>query len=123
MAERTGIPEFDALIERFAAAHPEFRDPSGMGPCVDASELLVEAARDDGIRCGFFEGGSKQNQFAPTIPNFGYEDSPVWVSHTAVVLLDHEHEFLVDFTAAQFGYREFPLVQRRGPDDTWQHTW
>jgi hypothetical protein len=56
---------------------------------------------------------------------WGYDDrtrEPGWGSHTLVVIERGLEMMTVDWTASQFGYADFPLVQRLvvGEDENWQ---
>lgn len=56
------------------------------------------------------------------IAEWGYNDRMIhgctW--HTATIVEAGGHEYMIDFTAAQYGYGEFPLVQRREAGGQWQ---
>jgi hypothetical protein len=123
MRETTGVAHLDVLLAAFAETHPEYRAPSGAGPCVEASEQLAALAEQAAVPSRYFEAGCKPNPLAPSLPHFGYRESELWAGHTALILDDHTGAFLVDFTAAAFGYTAFPLVQKLAADGTWQRDW
>jgi hypothetical protein len=60
----------------------------------------------------------------PPSKEYGYEDRPLvdgYEERHFLTLIEHESEtYTVDWTAAQFGYQEFPLVQRERADGTWE---
>ena len=84
---------------------------AGTRPRVEIVACLSDEAEDD--------------EFADSADALGYTDWPLsgapW--HTvAIVYSEDEHIFAVDWSARQFGYSEFPLVQRFD-GRLWQRVW
>lgn len=148
MAELTGIAEIDLLIERFQRdGHEELGDGEQMaawltqpweaeGECAFVSCLFADYLVANGIRAY----GSGRRVKAADYPfprnpllgsehgpdDFGYQDRLRESSHPehAVTIVEWESGeiFMIDWTASQFGYVEFPLVQRRD-GNRWQRSW
>jgi hypothetical protein len=97
------------------------RDPeAALGNCSRSAHHFSEFLRLRGInayteRFDEFKG--------PPSKNFGYDERTVseddWGRHYFTVVEYQDEAFIVDWTAAQFGYREWPLIQRR-LDGRWQ---
>jgi hypothetical protein len=151
MAQRTGIAELDALLVSFERNEHVYlsgadidqpvsawRDcDSSNAACHAISETFVEhligseddfdedEQSDNGIRaCLSDEAGG--DEFADSADALGYQDRPVrgapW--HTVAIVYAAEQVFAVDWSAHQFGYTEFPLVQRYDPAaKAWQRQW
>ena len=126
MAERTGIPSLDALLSRFAAQKQNSRLREAgyaSGLCFTASERFIEFLcrhkwNGEAYLSGGHEGSNPLAYELITAQELGYGDRSIsgWEGHT-LVLIEHESDiYSVDFTCAQYGYSEFPLVQRL--DDT-----
>jgi hypothetical protein len=155
MAERTGDPQLDALIEEFMkrktdwtsapgtfeAPRPlmDFRDPEvSWGQCNITSASFRQFLTDHGITNHWFAGYEHEKdrgrlvQKTPAPPNWpftdvreiGYEDADLSMpgtthNHCAVEVEVPSGRYMIDFTATQFGYTEFPMVQKLNPSG-WQ---
>jgi len=127
MAERTGIPELDRLLDSFLVEYgalvSPLRDPRrAYDQCGNVSHWLSTFLRVGGCEAGY-------RPYAPQA--LGYEDAPgvegltPFDDHVVCFVCAPDEAktiFAVDFTAAQFGYTEFPLVQRL-LDGVWQRSW
>ena len=134
MADRTGHPEVDALIEEFLKTplgEPEwgetgesYRDPTtAHGRCQEVTEHFVEFAKQKGFKAyvtntdldemGYQTTGEPHgevlNEQGEIIPGF-------YPEHTiATIVVDdpqypYGREFYIDFTATQYGYTDHPKV-------------
>ncbi len=131
MATRTGDPALDALLDSFqqtwVGKRPgELRVSSLTDPalaealCNTVSFQLAEHLRANGYDA---ECGSEEGTYS-TPGQAGYTDRITlgieqhdWTEVTAA----DGREYMVDFTAAQYGYTEFPMVQRLSNDGvTWE---
>jgi hypothetical protein len=152
MAERTGIPALDCLLREFAyeAGAEESMDTDGRidwlrspleaeGYCSVISTEL--AAYLSGRDVDAYDSGRHANlpaaEYADASRNpfyggahdaaaFGYQDAtrtPDYDQHSLVVIHWQDALFLVDFAAAQYGYGEFPLVQRQAADGSFARVW
>jgi hypothetical protein len=133
--ERTGIPALDALLAEYADWAPvaRMRDPERAdGSCELVATHLVDKLRERGFdRPGLeaylsgdeWEGDEMVlERISPD--DFGYQDRPLAGNNSHVVCLIDAGDCLysVDFTASQYGYREFPLVQRL-KGGVWEREW
>lgn len=174
MAERSGDPEIDALIEAFLEENPYIEDvgeleclryeegrydPSGRpddpydveewwwdieeeggwqnstGKCGDVAKFFADWVRDRGYPFRVWGSGEDPDHplgsdWDPYDLNlYGYEDrtefgNPLDDSHQATFIESASGEiYMVDWTASQFGYREWPMVQRLGSGGDWERDW
>ena len=140
MATRTGDPALDELIEGMVlrAARDPFiaRFQEGIpGGCHDANDqflwghirpsgLLKSSGYrfraislvSDGSERLWGENGYSWDSYG------GYEDrQPGDPNHTFFEVTTPDGDvFTIDFTATQYGYSDWPFVQRRRPDGSWQ---
>lgn len=129
-SERTGDAELDALIEQFTTTSHTwttnlelFRDPDRAELMCDLlSEKFAAFLEQHGIEAWATEDGTPEN--------WGYHDRSIeGFSRHMVTAVDHNgHGYTIDWTAAQYGYTEFPLVQRLREDwedllDRWERCW
>jgi hypothetical protein len=157
MAERTGDPELDALIEKFIEENPDLsevgsrryerlpgdlawsldqmREPERAGGmCGVVSTVFGNYLKAHGSRYkattngnwSFMNQGVHPGYYSPD--ELGYTDRPNsgYGGHCVVFILDEQDQprYSIDFTAAQYGYKEFPMVQRLLPDaNYWQRHW
>jgi hypothetical protein len=135
MAEQTGHSELDALIAEFAARPaiaPLRRSAEAMGSCEWASEAFVDLARGRGFDRAGREAYLSGDEWDGAVmvlerispEDFGYYDRTVAGHNSHVVaLVDLGAELVsIDFTAAQYGYPDFPLVQWLQSGDCWSRT-
>ena len=124
MAERTGDSELDALIEEFER-HIE---PSELwlaceaeGECDDVSQEFVRWLMERGIKA---ETTTMENENPGDYDANGYADVPenVRTWHTVVWVERPTGTFIIDWTAAQYGYQEYPMIQRLD-NSGWQREW
>jgi hypothetical protein len=136
MACQTGVVELDAAIEAFLA--DEWQDQAGeLWPvetlsepgvaahaCYEIADQFVCFLRERGLTA-HVSGGAEDEQAQGSPDAFGYADrclSGEPTHHLAYLDADGER-YAVDFACAQYGYTEFPLVQRLAADGRWQRTW
>lgn len=125
MATRSGHLELDSLLDQFEE-NPEIQRlrerAYAHGRCDDISHQLVDFLHDRDLDQPWHEayvsGDEWENgemlleRICPE--DFGYDDRPIegCNSHILVMVDIHNERFSVDYTAAQYGYSEFPLIQR-----------
>jgi len=122
MDPRTGNPQLDTVIERFLDREV---------CCTKTDRLPVRALEDPALATGECANlawqfsafahahGLKAKVLDSSPDRLGYDDRPlrgVFAHAVAVV-----GRLAVDFTAAQYGYVELPLISERRPDGSWQH--
>lgn len=153
MAERTGIPHIDALIESFLTETIKgcsddvhygkeilvadlAYDPT-LGPGEQPSSGWCGAAtRAFGFHLGY--GGVRSHNTDDDITGHftchGYDDLPygpldeygdpederLSPSHCANMVFDGDYMFMIDWTAAQYGYESCPYVRRIDRETGWQ---
>lgn len=149
MAERTGLPQVDQLIDRFLerdlteierADADQFSDDDrdvyqplawmrdgkrAWGWCHVLAGQFARFLEHEGVTAW-----SSEDEFGSeglTYTALGYTDAPGvkgqgWIKFHCVTLVEEAGErFMVDWTASQYGYAEFPMVQRYDPAaQTWQ---
>jgi hypothetical protein len=150
MAERSGDPQLDALIEEYLHENPQieyelledFRyepdryDPAAVsgqdwwelnqdawqnstGKCMEVANHFAVWLNDKGIQADVGVG---------EVGEFGYSDrtepgNPNDQTH-AVTMIDKDgHTYAVDWSASQYGYSEFPMIQRLDDSGGWQRQW
>ena len=152
MATMTGIQRLDRLIEIFgweAGAEESMSDDGRIDylrepleaegycstiSCEFASFLLDHEvdAYDSGYGANlpaaeYAEAG--RNPFYGSThdaASFGYSDrtrEPDYDQHSLTVIHWQDDLYLVDWAASQYGYPEFPFIQKRGPDGSWLRAW
>lgn len=149
MAERTGDPDLDHAIASFIAAD-EPLDATGDDESDEANEgLVISDMRSAACaqwncdlvagqfveylaRIGVIEGGDElldeaveQLVVSGTCSDW-YDDAPNELEHpghTVVEITRGSRTYSIDFTASQYGYSEFPLVQQKDSDGAWQRSW
>jgi hypothetical protein len=123
MAESTGDPELDVLIERFAdKVWPEVETAADAeGKCDEISKRFVSYLEKQGIKA---ETTTMESEWPDDYENSGYGDVPKHMRswHTVVWIERPSGTYQVDFTASQYGYDEFPMVQRLAPSG-WEREW
>lgn len=154
MAERSGDPQLDSLIEEFMQDKDYevnmYRDSeTAWGACADVSEFFADWLAERGIRANTdwdetvmkqmdmpwaqegrdahpFDYGYQDRPFSPEPEGLEYKqredaDDPNEQHHTTIVQMP-SGTYSVDFTASQYGYTEFPMVQKL-QDGGWQRQW
>jgi hypothetical protein len=169
MAERTGEPEIDALIESFIEKNPEvahcildipldpptvplkeLRHPGwASNKCGEVSALFADWCEENGYPAHSYQTagierdhplfdtnaiafGEQQPVYHPDF--WGYQDRMYQgVPGHDVTLIQGQSGiwYMVDWSAAQYGYKEFPMVQRiddvegLAPEDRpqWERKW
>lgn len=131
----TGDAELDALISKYADGETETTQ--------GGHTMAVRALADGSLASG--QCGASARHFAahitahdveayadrwdehkgPPSQAFGYDDRPHEDEgsrgrHYFTVVVCAGQTYTVDWTAAQFGYSEFPLVQRQRADGGWE---
>jgi hypothetical protein len=134
--QMTGHHEIDALLGEFASNRwiQSMRKPvEAKGECAKVSEALIDFLNAHGLYrlggvayrsdVGWLNDSSTLDCDSPE--DHGYSDRPVpgHSSHTAVLLELESELLMIDFTAAQYGYSEFPLVQRLVEGVGWERQW
>jgi hypothetical protein len=138
MAQQTGIAHIDELIEQFKAS--TYTSSAVVRPVSDLREHSEDECcyAADAFTCFLVARGVEAYDTVehlhpdgeyPTIGDiemFGYEDhpnpSPRFFAHAATYVPVGEITYLIDFAAGQFGYSEWPMVQRAGYGP-WQREW
>jgi len=150
MAERSGDPKIDAVIESFIRDNPDVTNcgmpleymkhedgkeiQDSQGRCGALSEELYVYAESKGLSGWLADSDSYET--------FGYADrseigNEYDDTHQVVMFQGEDgHEYMVDFAASQYGYKEWPMVQRvkdyhgwesrpesSPPWPEWQRTW
>lgn len=127
MAERTQIPQLDDAIEEFLA-----RGIYLLGQSTFPLEALRRAEKADGI-CSHIaeqfveflcERGFAASTYWQHVDWLGYQDRSIYGYHEHCVTWVEAGRvrLAIDWTAAQYGYDSFPLVQRQGPGG-WMRAW
>jgi hypothetical protein len=146
MADRSGHPELDAVIEEFLKTPmgdwitdqdpiEALRDPElAHGMCDAVTEQFVEFAKAHGLKAYVTQTDLDEIGYKPSIEPFGevgFDENDemqygFYPEHTVatVVLNDPAHpygrEFYIDFTAAQYGYSDHPKVtSSAGREPAW----
>jgi hypothetical protein len=138
MAERTGHPKVDAVIEEFLRTpmgdwitdddtYETLRDPArAHGACQAVTEHFVEFAKERGLKAYVTHTDLDEMGYTPQIEahgEVGFDENGemqygFYPEHTiATVVMDdpartYGREFYIDFTATQYGYTEHPKVTR-----------
>lgn len=139
MADRSGVPEVDQLIEEFLeVAVDEYgandvlvkhlRDPENShGMCDAITDQFVEFAKKRGFTAYVTHTDLDEMGYKPSIEPFGeigFDENDemqygFYPEHTVatIVLKDPEYgpygrEIVVDFTASQYGYTDHPKVSK-----------
>lgn len=151
MAEQTGEPKIDQAIQDFLSeAYYMPDDVVGTWPIPDEAEQLSvrelqDPARAEGMCCALmrrfvafcnergipawedeeYDQEHGTQLWSPT--NWGYGDRPSkgrYDTHSAAMVRGDKGDYMVDWTAAQYGYQEFPMVQKITVDDPpqWQRS-
>lgn len=143
MAERSGDPKLDQLIDQFILENKDrmkiLRTQKGAdGACEDESMAFVEYLWDHGIKARTSHGlYNPPKKLLPRwdieywrVEDFGYSDrllpgNPDWGDqHVTVIAETKTGIYSIDFTAAQYGYSEFPMVQKMDAQNSqWQRQW
>lgn len=130
----------DDMISTWMAGDPvlygdrrlsDLRDPEkAEGECSTASSEFEKYLRDQhGLKMYAFALGAEEihlleNEERFTTPDqWGYSDriKPGLDEHTATLICSGDHIYMIDFTAAQYGYEDFPMIQELEPDmETWK---
>ncbi|MBA3757044.1 MAG: hypothetical protein H0X02_12840, partial [Nitrosomonas sp.] len=140
MAERTGDPELDTLIDRFMEEeyeylcggeqdpknHMDYRKPEdAAGECYEVSVYFADWMNNFGMKSWVSGDIKDNNDWSLNTPEgFGYTDRavPGYSNHHWVIVETSNGTYGIDFTAAQYGYGEFPMVQRLD-NEQWQREW
>jgi hypothetical protein len=146
--ERSGHPDLDAYLTHFAAdAYDRYdlradtmtpcpvatlRDPRrAAGQCSCVSDFFVWYARifkpaDVKLELLAMRDPQRDDKGMdfPSFAACGYEDrGPGSHVHVVVRCETSLGVFSVDWSAAQYGYMDFPLVQRLAADGSWERDW
>jgi hypothetical protein len=138
MAERTGDPKLDWLIEEFAnhdmlwpddeelpvRTMRNRRKAKGMcGEVTTAFQAFVWYETDGALYPENAAMSDEADARSPTFAQMGYGDrQPGEPRHLVSKVEMPSGTYLIDWTASQYGYKEFPLVQRL-EGDQWQREW
>lgn len=168
MAERTGDPELDALINEFIKENPTImyeswsgseydkqqpldameyqpgipgEEQNSVGMCGVAAEQFAKWLREHKINAVVGDeewtyanifNGMDPIQYEHDADIFGYADRTDpgndWdTTHCVTIVEKDGHTYAIDWTASQYGYSEWPMVQRldRIEDSQafWQREW
>jgi hypothetical protein len=136
IAERSGIPEVDKLIEDFlkedvqeyGGLHTvdQLRDPQNShGMCQAVTEQFVEFAKTRGFKAYVTNTDMDEMGYTPSIEPFGevgFDESGqmqhgFYPEHTVATIVINDprypygREVYIDFTASQYGYTDHPKVE------------
>ncbi len=123
-----------------------YRDgETAWGECANVSEYFADWLAKHGVRANVPWDEPALQEFPwtqegrdPHPFDFGYSDRPQHPdpeleadpsshdpneTHHVVIVRMPTGTYTVDFTAAQFGYNEFPMVQKRDESGGWQRAW
>ena len=139
MADRSGVPEVDQLIEEFLEVTVDeygandvlvkhLRDPENShGMCDAITDQFVEFAKKRGFKAYVTHTDLDEMGYKPSIDAFGeigFDENDemqygFYPEHTVatIVLKDPKYgpygrEIVVDFTASQYGYTDHPKVSK-----------
>lgn len=130
----TGDAEFDALICAYADGETETTrgghamavvaladGEAASGQCGASARHFAAYLTAHGIEAYTDRWEYK----GPSSHEFGYDDRPHeaeggWGRHYFAVIERAGQTYTVDWTAAQFGYEQWPLVQRQRADGGWE---
>ncbi len=135
MADRTGNPQVDALIEEFLRTpmgdwttddntYESLRDPSqAHGACQSVTEHFVEFAKAKGFKAYSTDTDLDEMGYKPTGEGgeIGFDENDemqygFYPEHTIATVIVNDpaypygREFYIDFTATQYGYTDHPKV-------------
>ncbi len=132
MADRSGIPEIDKLIEEFLRTpmgdwitddlpNDALRDPElSHGACQSVAEDFAEFAKARGFKAYATDTDLDEMGYTPSIKPFGETGFDAndemtygfYPEHTvnSIYLDGHALPIVIDFTASQYGYTDHPKV-------------
>lgn len=142
MAERSGDPTLDKLIDQFMTEEHEYlmggeTDPMRMdyrkpedaaGECDEVSEFFAGWLLQHGVDAIMSTGTTRHEEEGlegwASPEEFGYHDRSVsgYPDHVTTIVHMPSGTYSVDWTVSQYGYKEFPMVQKLD-GDTWQREW
>lgn len=118
MAERSGDPQLDSLIEEFSQGNwngPYEQEPVSLMRTPDAAEMMCNQMSDQ-LTDFLAKRGIQAEVIRNTdLPSLGYENkvNPGGDDfHSVVKAIMPSGTYTIDFTASQYGYKEFPMVQK-----------
>lgn len=139
MAERSGDPALDKLIEEFGPFYEQiapriqaepgaeplptldhYRDPNASaGMCGSLAMLFEHYAQSKGFDAQFSQApyDTPEGLGYTDRTNQGHDD------HASVIVTVSSGKYSIDFSASQYGYKEFPMVQRLDDNGGWQRQW
>lgn len=125
----TGHPELDALIEDFRREPYDeygdtvemFRDPEqAHGNCADVTGVFVAFAKARGFKAYATDTDMEEMGYTPRIAPFGeigFDENDemqygFYPEHTvaSIYVEGQRWPIIIDWTAAQYGYTEFPKI-------------
>jgi rubrerythrin len=126
MAERTGDPELDSLIEYYYLQDREnmesLRDPNmSAGGCVEMARDMANFLKEHGIAATTAQTERGDDIF-PQELGYGDLSHPDDGPHDLTIVERPSGTYAIDWTASQYGYKEFPMVQRLN-DKGWEREW
>jgi len=126
MAEQSGDPQLDGLVQQFMTEHHDYIDmyrngDDAEGVCDQVSEFFVGWLKKQGVdailsaHSADHQDGDNDDQWY-RLKDFGMEDSrgeqgPDDYHYTAIATMP-SGKYSIDFTASQFGHEEFPRIQK-----------
>jgi hypothetical protein len=142
MAERSGDPQLDALIEEFKASTwddeeegpvpmGEFRDPEyAFAMCGHVTQAFNAFLQSRGIASQAIEMSDEGWAADGTFDQWGYGDRPLETNlgetnegHAVSMVEMPSGTYLIDWTGSQYNYTEFPMVQRLNQGGSWDRQW
>ena len=134
MAERTGQTYLDALIDEFqhegvwhveiydwsedrhvTKARPlvELRAPhAARGQCIHVADEFNRFLRERGVAAGLPLVNGRPMLVVPEALGYANRPRGGLSEHTLSIVRSGSEIYSIDWTASQYGYKEFPLIQR-----------
>lgn len=114
-AFRAAKPQFFVAYSKSASTLPlsAFTDPvCAWGACDEVSEAFAHFLQEKGLNAQYIRSGSFVNNNLIQSGVIPYQEHLFEEEHHAYVAVVEEgvQKYVVDWTAAQFGYTQFPLV-------------
>lgn len=113
-----------ACVREFAARLPMYRDPSiSYGKCSTLTHLFCDLLELNGIAAFHLTDHPDALNLSDRMLEAHGEDGQPFNTHTVCFVPHAEGSFLIDWTASQYGYDWFPLVQLLMPDGRILREW
>lgn len=117
-------PVLAACVSEFAARLPMYRDPSiAYGKCSTITHLFCDLLELNGIAAFHLTDHPNNLNLADRLLEAYGDNGEPFGTHTVCFVPHPEGSFLIDWTAAQYGYDWFPMVQLLMPDGRVLREW